>query len=313
MSSIFGKLVLESPHLKSTVKLPVFLYGTAWKKEATTELVYQALSNGFTAVDTAAQPKHYREDLVAAGVSKAIKEGKVRRADLYLQTKFTSIHGQDPDRLPYDPQSPVPDQVNASVISSLNNFDFGATLGEDDTVGPYIDTLVLHSPMPTIAETLEVWHTLEQYVPREIHNLGISNCNLFTLMDLHERANIKPAVVQNRFYADTKFDIGVRKFCQEKGIIYQAFWTLSANPGLTRSPEVQQLANKLGVSPQAALYCLVLGLENVVILNGTTSLVNMRDDWEAIGKAEAYAEANPASWNEVNTAFRRRIGQVTGG
>lgn len=43
------------------------IYGTAWKKEKTAELVKQALKSGFRALDTAAQPKHYREDLVGHG------------------------------------------------------------------------------------------------------------------------------------------------------------------------------------------------------------------------------------------------------
>lgn len=151
MSCIFGRLALEAPHLKAATRLPAFIYGTAWKKEATSELVYQALCNGFTAVDTAAQPKHYREDLVAAGIQKAINHGKIRRADLYLQTKFTSIHGQDASQMPYDSKAPLPEQVTASVMSSLRNFTFSS-----DDEQPYIDTLVLHSPMPSIAETLEV-------------------------------------------------------------------------------------------------------------------------------------------------------------
>lgn len=64
--------------------LPVFLYGTAWKKDQTTDLVHQALRSGFRAVDTAAQPKHYREDLVGEGMRRAIKDGAVRREDLYV-------------------------------------------------------------------------------------------------------------------------------------------------------------------------------------------------------------------------------------
>ena len=179
-TALFEKLLLSSPHLKIAQAIPAFVYGTAWKKEASTELVYQALSNGFTAIDTAAQPKHYDENLVAAGISRAIKENKIRRIELFLQTKFTSTQGQDLNNLPYDPKGSITDQVNASVMSSLRNFNFGDVVREGDVAEPYIDTLVLHSPMPSMPETLEVWRTLEQYVPGEIRNLGISNCNLFT-------------------------------------------------------------------------------------------------------------------------------------
>ena len=304
---LLERLVLNAPHLKAAQAIPAFIYGTAWKKEASSDLVYQAIANGFTAIDTAAQPKHYREDLVAAGVSKAIKEGLVKRKDLYLQTKFTSIGGQDPTNMPYDQKSPLPEQVNASVISSLQNFNFGDVITEGDEREPYIDTLVLHSPMPSMNETLEVWQTLEQYVPREIRNLGISNCNFFTLMELYERATIKPVVVQNRFYGSTKYDIGLRKFCREKGIIYESFWTLTGNPTLLKAAETRQLARQLDVSPAAALYCMVLGLANTTVLNGTTNAKNMQEDWQAIGKAAAYAKENSGDWSRLMVGFKKSI------
>ncbi|KAJ9602179.1 hypothetical protein H2200_013299 [Cladophialophora chaetospira] len=310
-SAIFEKLAFHAPHLagKHVISaLPAFIYGTAWKKGATSELVYQALCNGFTAIDTAAQPKHYREDLVAAGISRAIKEGKVKRSDVYVQTKFTSVDGQNPGDMPYDPKRPLADQVNASVLSSLKNFNFADVVAEGEDA-QYIDALVLHSPMPTLDQTLEVWQTLEQYVPNEIKHLGISNCNLFTLMDLYERSRIKPSVVQNRFYPNTKFDIGVRQFCREKNIIYQSFWTLSGNPSLAWSNEVGGLANQVGISTQSALYCLVLGLQNVAILNGTKSVQHMKEDWKAIESVESYAKSHPENWDNTLARFRKLIGQ----
>ena len=42
------------------VQMPRLIYGTAWKKEATTGLVVKAILNGFRGIDTACQPKHYR-------------------------------------------------------------------------------------------------------------------------------------------------------------------------------------------------------------------------------------------------------------
>lgn len=67
-----------------------FIYGTAWKKERTTELVVQALRAGFRCFDTAAQPKHYREDLVAEGIRTVLleeegKENGLRREDLFAR------------------------------------------------------------------------------------------------------------------------------------------------------------------------------------------------------------------------------------
>lgn len=69
---------------RPVMSIPSLIYGTAWKKERTQELVVQALKAGFRGIDTAAQPKHYREDLVGEGVRQAVREGLVRREDLYV-------------------------------------------------------------------------------------------------------------------------------------------------------------------------------------------------------------------------------------
>lgn len=268
-------------------------------------MVYQALRSGFRAIDTAAQPKHYDEALVGIGMRRAIAEGQVTRAEIFLQTKFTSIHGQDPDRMPYDASLPLADQVRASIKSSLQNLRWDET----DTESSYIDSLVLHSPMPTIQETLEAWQAMQSFVPHKVRNLGISNCNLFTLMELYERGEIRPAVVQNRFYPTTKYDIGLRKFCLDNNIVYQSFWTLSANPNLIRSAEVRRLAQLIQISPQAALYCLVLGLGNVVMLNGTTKEDHMVSDLAAIEKAYSFASLHPEDWTQALKSFKTLIGQ----
>ena len=309
ISALFEKLPLRSTHLKTTYFVPAFIYGTAWKKTATADLVYQALSNGFTAIDTAAQPKHYQEDLVGNGISRAIKEGKIRRKDLYLQTKFTAVDGQDPSKMPYDPKSSLTDQVNSSIMSSLRNFNFADVTKSDDISEPYIDTVVLHSPMRSLEDTMEVWRSLEQYVPNEIRHLGISNCTMFDLMNLYERSNIKPAIVQNRFHSTSKFDIGLRKFCTEKGIVYQSFWSLTANPKLMASSPVKQLSKDLNTTPASALYCLILGLGHTAVLNGTTKVEHMKADWEAVVQVKDLASQDPTKWEKLLASFKSVIGQ----
>merc|ERR1719190_186336 len=90
-------------------RLP-FLYGTAWKKEATADLVVQAVRAGFRGIDTACQPKHYREELVGTAVAQLARDG-VPREHLWLQTKFTPLNGQDPKNVPYDPNAPLQTQA----------------------------------------------------------------------------------------------------------------------------------------------------------------------------------------------------------
>src|SRR6266481_5993042 len=76
------------------VPIPSFMYGTAWKKEATTQLVQLAVASGFTAIDTANQLIHYQEALVGEALQ-ALEQKGIAPDTLFLQTKFTSVGGQD--------------------------------------------------------------------------------------------------------------------------------------------------------------------------------------------------------------------------
>lgn len=77
----FSGLANTLLHLPSK---PPFIYGTAWKKDRTTTLVKEALEAGFRAVDTAAQPRHYREDLVGDSLRQAYQDGRIKREDLFV-------------------------------------------------------------------------------------------------------------------------------------------------------------------------------------------------------------------------------------
>src|SRR3954454_17005940 len=88
------------------VRVPLFLYGTAWKEQETRRLAGLALRQGFRGIDTANQRRHYHEAAVGQAVADAIAGGLVARDDLFLQTKFTFRDGQD-HRLPYDPDPPI--------------------------------------------------------------------------------------------------------------------------------------------------------------------------------------------------------------
>src|SRR5687767_8264450 len=96
------------------------IYGTAWKEEATRDLTRAALEAGFRGIDTANQRRHYFEAGIGEAIQGLLREGTLRRDDLFLQTKFTYLHGQD-RRLPYDPNAPLATQVEQSFASSLEH------------------------------------------------------------------------------------------------------------------------------------------------------------------------------------------------
>lgn len=282
-------------------KIPSLLYGTAWKKDQTRQLVAQALQCGFIGIDTAAQPKHYKEDLVGAGIRDALKNGHIHRDKLYVQTKFTSISGQDPQNVPYDAALSITDQVNASVASSLHNLRHS----EEATDKAYIDCLILHSPFPSMAQTQEAWRAMESHVPHVVKTLGISNTyQLSVLEELYDFATIKPSVIQNRFYQDSEYDQDIRAFCKDRGgISYQSFWTLTANPRLLKAGAVDFVAKQVVVSKAVALYGLVLGLGNVSVLNGTTNSDRMQEDLAGVAAVQRWRASNPKASAEAQTSF----------
>ena len=257
----------DSAPSASGVRVPRIVYGTAWKEGRTESLVKQAIGAGFRGIDTACQPKHYNEAGVGAGIAAALSEGLERR-DLYLQTKFTAPSGQDPKRVPYDPKASLTDQVAQSFAASLLNL-------QTD----YLDGLVLHSPLPNEGQMNEVWQAMEDLVDRgQVRQLGISNFYaLNTLSRLYTSARVKPAVVQNRFYAKTGYDAEIRAFCLEHGMIYQSFWTLSANPEILAHDTIQALAATYRRTAAQILFRYLTQI-GVVPLTGTSSPTHMKED-----------------------------------
>ena len=251
----------------SNVKIPKLIYGTAWKEGMTADLVELALEKGFRGIDTACQPRHYKEDLVGKGIERAYAKG-LKREDLFLQTKFTSPDGQDPESIPYDPTKPLEEQILKSFSVSQKNLHTN-----------YLDSLVLHSPIRNFETTLEAWRTMESLVKEgKVKQIGISNCynpNFFS--ELYKNATIKPAVLQNRFYPQTNYDTELRLFCNENNIYYQSFWTHNANRHILGSSVVTDIAKKKGKTVAQTFYRFLNHIK-VHPLIGTTSETHMDDD-----------------------------------
>jgi len=252
---------------------PLIFYGTAWKTDKTAALTELALKNGFRAIDTANQPKHYDELGVALGLKKAMLELGTTRAELFIQSKFTPLAGHD-DRCPYNATDPINKQIETSFADSLEHFET-----------EYLDSYLLHGPygQPDLnQDDLEAWKSLERlYHQGKTKAIGISNVSITHLKTLVDNATIKPMTVQNRCYANKGWDKEVREFCIANSIIYQGFSLLTANPQVVNAPELLRVAASFSMTPQQAVFIFASN-QGILPLTGTTKELHMSQDLAAM-------------------------------
>ncbi|KAH9944724.1 NADP-dependent oxidoreductase domain-containing protein [Amylocystis lapponica] len=270
------------------------IYGTAWKKERTTALVVSAVLNGFRAIDTAAQPKHYREDLVGEALRELQEKHGIKREDLWIQTKFTQLLGQDRSLpLPYRPNEGIKNQLLSSVEQSLG------VLGV-----AYLDSVLMHSPCKSASDTEAAFRALvELQDAGKVKHIGMSNTYDVAILEAIERACGKRVqIVQNRWHEGNHWDRGVARYCRENGIQYQSFWTLSGSPRLLAHPSLQTIANAKNCTPEQALFRLAQ-LHGITPLSGTTNEQHMRED-VAVQDIDLENHLDAASNDEVSVAVR---------
>ncbi len=251
------------------LSIPTFIYGTAWKEQRTESMVQMAISSGFKGIDTANQRRHYYEAGVGNAVTTVLSEGKLRRSDLFLQSKFTYAAGQD-HRLPYDPDADYASQVRQSFENSLTHLKT-----------TYLDAYILHGPASGHGLTKadwDVWRAMEELKNSGMVKLiGVSNIGVDQLRLLIEKSEVKLAFVQNRCFARTGWDDEIRKLCRANDIIYQAFSLLTANSSELNRVEIREIAKRVGYSiPQIVFrFSLQVGM---IPLTGTTSEDHMKED-----------------------------------
>jgi len=254
-------------------QIPKLLYGTAWKEERTEGLTTLALEAGFRGIDTANQRKHYFEVAVGKAVQAAIAAGKLTRAELFLQTKFTFRGGQD-QRLPYDPKASITTQVRQSFVSSLEHF------GTD-----YLDSFVLHGPNSRGAlgrDDIEAWRAIEALaVEGRARFVGVSNFTLAQLRELLKLAQVAPRFLQNRCYARTGWDRDVRRLCREHGVVYQGFSLLTANRQELEHASVRRLCASTGQSAAELVFRFATAV-GMLPLTGTSNPQHMQKDLDAL-------------------------------
>ena len=96
----------------------------------------------------------------------------------------------------------------------------------------YVDLYLVHWPVPGCY--LDTWRVLEGlYRSGRARAIGVSNFNEYQLDDLLLHADVVPAVNQIEYHPLFNQD-GIRRFCQQNGIVVQAYAPLARGAYLDR-------------------------------------------------------------------------------
>eukprot|EP00271_Cylindrocystis_brebissonii_P015576 TRINITY_DN38508_c0_g1_i1.p1 TRINITY_DN38508_c0_g1~~TRINITY_DN38508_c0_g1_i1.p1 ORF type:complete len:316 (-),score=80.31 TRINITY_DN38508_c0_g1_i1:1377-2324(-) len=272
------------PSLKLTSghAMPIIGMGV-WRADAgkLPQLIKEAISIGYRHFDCAADYKNEAE--VGEALEEVLKEGQVKREDLFITTKlWTSDHAH----------------VKGACLDSLKKLRLS-----------YLDLYLIHFPIATkhtgvgntssakgeddildidVTVSLEnTWRQMEALVEEGlVKSIGISNFDIYLTRDVLAYSKIKPAANQIETHPYFQRDSLV-KFCQKHGIVVTAHTPLggaAANAELFKSKSpleddvITELAKKYNKT--AAQVVLRWGVQrNTVIIPKSNRPERLRENF----------------------------------
>jgi alcohol dehydrogenase (NADP+) len=207
-----------------------------------------ALEVGFRQFDCA--ERYRNEEAVGEALQGGLREGKIRRDDLFIATKIWNNNHR-------------PERVRPAFEASLKR------LGLE-----YLDLYLIHTPFAFQAgdeqdprdengnvlydrevSLFETWEAMEALVDGgRCRAIGLSDIGLNELKSIHESARTKPAVIQieaHPYLPETE----LLEYCKEQGIVLLAFAALGhgMKPGLLQDPVITGIAARVGKTPAQVL------------------------------------------------------------
>ncbi|KAJ8608895.1 hypothetical protein CTAYLR_005303 [Chrysophaeum taylorii] len=268
--------VVEAWRDVNGTRIPAMIYGTAYKRHGTADLVERALRAGFVGVDTAtAEGKRYND----SGVGEALLRvfAATPRRDYYVQLK---VHHVRPG---YNEREKVAEgetalRVKRSVAHGLQNLNL-----------EYVDALLLRGPSGEAlrtgklsAEDIEAWGAMGEIVKSgRAKHLGVCNFGPSLVEQLLALGGSRPVVLQARCHAATGWSRQMRDYCTRHGIVYQAPSLVTDNrAALQRGGAAHQIAFARRATVERVLVRFALQLGIVPVL-GPSSQRHVRDDVDA--------------------------------
>lgn len=222
--------------LRTGIDMPRVGLGTWRMSDGQAEAAVEiALRLGYRAIDTAAV---YDNEF---GVGAGMRASGVPREDIRVTTKlWNTDHGAA--------------RSVAALHASLDR------LGLD-----YVDTYMIHWPVPHLRKYVETWRALEQlHASGRIRTLAVSNFTEQHLRMLLDCCAVVPAVNQVEVHPFFQ-QRDLRLFHDRHGIVTQAWSPLGSGLGLLDIPPLKQIAQQHRRSPAQVLLRWHLQLGNVAV------------------------------------------------
>jgi len=216
---------------------------------ATKQATKTALEVGFRNFDCA--ERYRNEEAVGDAMQEVFKAGSSQRKDVFVATKLWNTNHR-PERVKpaFDASRRrlQVDYVDCYLIHTPFAFRPGDEQDPRDERGQ-----VIYDSGVTLAET---WGALERLVDDgHCKSIGLSDITLEKLREIVAAARIKPAVVQIESHPYLP-EWGLLEFCQEHGIVLQAFAALghALEPKVLDDPVIKAIAQRVHKTPaQVAL------------------------------------------------------------
>lgn len=262
-----------APNLKfyNGNEIPVFGLGT-WKSKPgeVKTAVEDAIDAGYRHIDGAHIYGNEKE--VGDGVNNKIKQGVVKREDIFVTSKLWNTFHR-------------PDLVEGACKTTLSN------LGLD-----YIDLYLIHWPFgfkedgelfPTVNEKLQfsdvdyldTWKEMEKLVEKGLaKNIGVSNFNSKQLERLIANCKIKPVTNQVECHPYLT-QLKLSKYCKDQNILITAYsplgspdrpWAKPDDPQLMEDPKIKSLSEKYNKTPAQILIRYQIDRGHIVIPKSVT-------------------------------------------
>ncbi|XP_072013656.1 aldo-keto reductase family 1 member A1-like [Amphiura filiformis] len=240
-------LAQHTATLHTGAKMPLLGLGT-WKSKADEirDAIVSALQTGYRHLDCAAV--YGNECHVGEALKEALALTGIKRSEVFITSKlWDTMHDPD-DVLPALKKSLADLQLDYLDLYLIHNpYAFAKKDGQMMPKNP--DGTIIYSDV----HYCDTWKAMEGLVDQSLCKaIGLSNFNHKQVLDVIDKARIKPAVLQvecNPFFRQEK----LIDFCHSHGIVLTAYsplccgdraWRYACDPDLFGDPKLMDIAKK---------------------------------------------------------------------